>query len=137
MYWTGREGNLRLDLLGTLGVEENIWSTALGLKGKLDASVVVRAFETESTAGLIFLKERSDDPGVAQLIGQLNAGGRGRRTMLLPLELKTGKYEHPSHRAQLLLYTLLMADRYDAEIRDGLMLYLHHQNMVRGCFADL
>lgn len=66
-----------------LDVEEHIWSTMYGLKGNIDATVQV-TIEDE-------VRER---------------------TLTVPLEIKTGKQENASHRAQTALYTLLLSDRY-------------------------
>ncbi|KAJ1989417.1 DNA replication endonuclease-helicase Dna2 [Coemansia spiralis] len=49
-----------------------------------------------------------------------------------PFELKTGRNtENPSHRAQLILYTLLISDRYDLDVRSGLLYYPRSGEMVR------
>lgn len=64
-------------------IEENIWSPLYGLKGQIDASLMVQL---------------TDDP-------------HGPR--LLPMELKTGAgVRVTEHSAQVALYLLLMADRY-------------------------
>lgn len=68
-----------------LDIEENIWSPTFGLKGKIDATVQV----------------------------VLRGGRNDGATLTVPLELKTGKKSKVmSHRAQTMLYTLLMTDRY-------------------------
>lgn len=68
-----------------LDIEENIWSPTFGLKGKIDATVQV----------------------------VLRGGQNDGATLTVPLELKTGKKSKVmSHRAQTMLYTLLMTDRY-------------------------
>ena len=67
-----------------LEVEEHIWSPMYGLKGNIDASIQVACHEGES-----------------------------KRSLVVPLELKTGKKDTSlSHRAQTALYTLLLSDRY-------------------------
>jgi len=71
---------------GLHDIEEDIWSPKWGLKGKVDASVQVllqRSGETEPTEHVA------------------------------PLEIKTGRSVGVmNHRAQTMLYTLLMEDRY-------------------------
>ena len=42
------------------------------------------------------------------------------------LELKTGR-RHQEHEAQVMLYSLLMSDRYGVAVEDGLLLYLSPQ----------
>eukprot|EP01083_Nonionella_stella_P277847 944715_1 len=85
-----------------LDTEENIWSPKYGLKGKLDASVRIshRPYTNRSSS---------------EVLPKLTA----------PFELKTGKPNvQLSHRAQVIMYTLMMSDRYDEEIDRGLLLYL-------------
>lgn len=74
-----------LAISGLHEIEEDIWSTKWGLKGKVDASVQARLCR---------------DGGVEEEI-------------VAPLEIKTGKWiGGVGHRAQTMLYTLLMEDRY-------------------------
>ena len=63
-----------------------------GLKGNIDATVQVTVQEDGATE---------------------TGGGREKKTLLVPLELKTGKNTFEvAHRAQTSLYTLLLSDRY-------------------------
>ncbi|KAJ2613691.1 DNA replication endonuclease-helicase Dna2 [Coemansia sp. RSA 1804] len=49
-----------------------------------------------------------------------------------PFELKTGRItENPTHRAQLILYTLLLSERYDLDIRSGLLYYPRSGETIR------
>lgn len=66
-----------------LDVEEHIWSPQYGLKGNIDATVQV------------VMKDQD-----------------GEKVLTVPFELKTGKNQTASHRAQTALYTLLLGDRY-------------------------
>ncbi|KAF9113155.1 Tripartite DNA replication factor [Mortierella sp. AM989] len=87
-----------------LDIEENIWSPMFGLKGKIDASVQVVLKTIKKTAG---------------------SDAAYSRTLTVPFELKTGKKSNViSHRAQTMLYTLLMTDRYDVDVQLGLLFYL-------------
>lgn len=73
-----------LAISGLHDVEEDIWSSKWGLKGKVDASVqaIVRAGDATSES-------------------------------VAPLEIKTGRSVGVmAHRAQTMLYTLLMEERY-------------------------
>ena len=71
-------------------VEETIWSPRYGLKGVVDASVETRILE---------LDERSMK--------------KDEQSWTLPFEIKTGRtVAGMEHRAQTMLYTLLMAERY-------------------------
>lgn len=66
-------------------IEENVWSPMLGIKGKIDASVCVR----------------------------VTAPGKFAETFAVPLEIKCGgQSAMASHRAQTMIYSLLMSDRY-------------------------
>ncbi|KAE8982226.1 hypothetical protein PF005_g17055 [Phytophthora fragariae] len=85
-----------------LATEEMMWSIKWGLKGATDASV----------EGTII------DPG------NTNAGQAG--SGVLPLELKTGskKYAGVEHQGQVILYTLLLSERYRQQCQDGLLIYV-------------
>ncbi|GAN02316.1 DNA helicase [Mucor ambiguus] len=76
-----------------LDIEEHLWSPTFGLKGMVDASVQLRLSPTN-------------------------------KVLTVPFELKTGKVARfITNRAQTLLYTLLMSDRYDVEIGAGILYY--------------
>jgi predicted oxidoreductase len=65
-----------------LDIEEHLWSPTYGLKGMVDASVQLKLSPTN-------------------------------KVLTIPFELKTGKVSRfITNRAQTLLYTLLMSDRY-------------------------
>ncbi|PHH51586.1 DNA replication ATP-dependent helicase/nuclease dna2 [Ceratocystis fimbriata CBS 114723] len=82
-----------------LDVEEHVWSPMYGLKGNIDATVQVTI----------------DDKN-------------GTRTLTVPFEVKTGKNESISHRAQTTMYTMLLSDRYDIEILTGILYYTETGN---------
>ncbi len=67
-----------------LDIEENIWSPMFGVKGKVDATV--------------------------QSVSKTQQGQY--KTIVAPLEVKTGKRQNMSHRAQTSLYNILLSDRY-------------------------
>ncbi|KAF9939937.1 Tripartite DNA replication factor [Mortierella alpina] len=94
-----------------LDIEENIWSPMFGLKGKIDASVQVIVKTSKKNEG---------------------AEGVETRILTVPFELKTGKKSNVvSHRAQTMLYTLLMTDRYDVDVQWGLLFYLKTGEFIR------
>ena len=86
---------IRIGVSKLLDVEEHVWSPTYGLKGNIDATVEV---------------VMEDDQGL--------------RTLTVPFEVKTGKYQSASHRAQTALYTLLLSDRYDIDIVYGILYYM-------------
>ncbi|KAG0338968.1 Tripartite DNA replication factor, partial [Podila humilis] len=95
-----------LSINKVLDIEENIWSPMFGLKGKIDATVQVT---------------------LRGSVGR-NIGA----TLTVPFELKTGKKSKVmSHRAQTMLYTLLMTDRYDVDVRWGLLFYMKTGEFIR------
>lgn len=50
----------------------------------------------------------------------------------MPLEIKTGRaVAGMEHRAQTMLYTLLMAERYGTEVPSGLLYYTRNDEVVR------
>ncbi|KAI8089992.1 DNA replication factor Dna2-domain-containing protein [Halteromyces radiatus] len=76
-----------------LDIEEHIWSPIYGLKGMIDATV--------------------------EMILAPN-----NKVLTLPFELKTGRASRLiSHRAQTILYTLLLGDRYDFDVNVGVLYY--------------
>ncbi|GAK67711.1 DNA replication helicase DNA2 [Moesziomyces antarcticus] len=118
-----------------LDVEEEIWSPAFGLKGKVDVSV-----ECDIAEG--------SDPKPSRKVGSNSNGAFARgvqkqdseappaskvTTSVVPLELKTGRAEVVSteHRAQTMLYTLMMSDRYATRVNDGLLYYSKSGEMHR------
>ena len=77
-----------LAITGLHDIEEDIWSPKWGLKGKVDASV---------QASIIRYPMK----------------GQQAEEHVAPLEIKTGRSVGiMAHRAQTMLYTLLMEDRY-------------------------
>ncbi|XP_070051802.1 DNA replication ATP-dependent helicase/nuclease JHS1 isoform X3 [Nicotiana tomentosiformis] len=84
-----------------LDIEEMAWAPKYGLKGMIDASLRVNVkFNTSK-----------------------------HNEMIMPLEFKTGKATNGlatmEHNAQVMLYTLLMSERYSQHIGHGLLYYLH------------
>ncbi|GAB5585844.1 DNA replication endonuclease-helicase Dna2 [Umbelopsis nana] len=78
-----------------LDVEEHIWSPMYGLKGMIDVTVQAK------------IRQGSDT-----------------HTLTIPMEIKTGrKNKILAHRAQTILYTLLMHDRYEIDIDAALLFY--------------
>lgn len=86
-----------------LDLEENIWSAMFGLKGKVDATVVMK-----SKRGISY------------------------ENVICPFELKTGQSTTSvNHRAQTLLYTLMLNDRYRRPIDYGLLFYITTGDLMR------
>lgn len=80
----------RLAITSTLEIEEDIWSPKYGLKGKVDVSLQGRLVG-----------------------GDEDEAGEGEKLKTMPFEIKTGQsVAGNEHRAQTMLYTLLMSDRY-------------------------
>ncbi|KAJ1653612.1 DNA replication endonuclease-helicase Dna2 [Dispira simplex] len=93
----------RLAIQKVLDIEEHVWSPMYGLKGKID--ITVQAMLT-------------DGQGPPQVL-------------VLPLELKTSKSSRSiEHRTQLILYTLLLTDRYDIAVENGLLYYLKTRETI-------
>lgn len=97
----------RLAITGLHDVEEDIWSPTYGLKGKVDASV-------QAT------------------ITERNALVSTSTSYTMPFEIKTGRAAAGmEHRAQTLLYTLLIAERYGVDVPGGLLYYTQSEEVVR------
>lgn len=88
-----------------LELEEHIWSPMYGLKGNIDATVQAQMkLPNESKS----------------------------RTLVVPLELKTGKRDSvEQHRVQTALYTLLLTDRYDINVTSGILYYTETSKTFR------
>jgi DNA replication ATP-dependent helicase Dna2 len=87
-----------------LKTEENIWSLMYGIKGNIDVSV--EAF--------LQILQRTD---------------KIQKTVYLPLELKTGSLD-PSHCTQIIIYALLMMDRYNIPVPAGFLVSLEKNRML-------
>lgn len=84
-------------------VEEEIWSPTYGLKGKID--VTVETCLQDAVREWKFLS---------------------------PLEIKTSKNTKSiGHRAQTTLYTLLLSDRYELDIKYGVLVYSETGDTIR------
>ncbi|KZT00075.1 Dna2-domain-containing protein [Laetiporus sulphureus 93-53] len=95
-------------------IEEDIWSPTYGIKGKVDASVQALISDSDTSLTDIF--------------------GRSATTQswVMPFEIKTGRPgAGMEHRAQTMLYTLLMAERYCSEVPSGLLYYTRSDEVVR------
>ena len=89
-----------------LDLEENIWSVMFGLKGKIDATVVMKFRSKENS--------------------------NSYEQVVTPFELKTGQSTTSvAHRAQTLLYTLMLHDRYKRPIDFGLLFYISTGELIR------
>ncbi|KAK9768425.1 DNA replication endonuclease-helicase Dna2 [Basidiobolus ranarum] len=94
---------LNVSICKILDIEEHIWSPMYGLKGKIDVSVQMKKVDSNQNTS----------------------------TLVAPFELKTGKSTKVlAHRAQTVLYTLLMSDRYDIDIASGLLYYMKAGEMI-------
>ena len=90
-----------------LDVEEHVWSPMYGLKGNIDATVQMVQQELDIDE---------------------------QKTVVVPLELKTGKNtSNISHRAQTALYTLLLSDRYGTYFSPFLSWYLSSRILTHTC----
>ncbi|XP_019235818.1 PREDICTED: LOW QUALITY PROTEIN: DNA replication ATP-dependent helicase/nuclease DNA2-like, partial [Nicotiana attenuata] len=95
------DGVKKIKVSEVLDIEEMAWAPKYGLKGMIDASLRVNVkFNTSKY-----------------------------NEMIMPLEFKTGKATNGQtsmeHNAQVMLYTLLMSERYSQHIGHGLLYYLH------------
>ncbi|KAF8422799.1 DNA replication factor Dna2-domain-containing protein [Boletus edulis BED1] len=104
--------NTLLAITSLHDIEEDIWSPTYGLKGKLDASVQT------------IIAENTFDKSVKQkpLLS----------THTMPFEIKTGRsIAGMEHRAQTMLYTLLVEERYGVQVPSGLLYYTQSEEVVR------
>ncbi|XP_040995352.1 DNA replication ATP-dependent helicase/nuclease JHS1 [Juglans microcarpa x Juglans regia] len=94
------DGLKKVNLSEVIDIEEMAWAPKYGLKGMIDASVRVSVKSNRNEAN----------------------------EKIMPLEFKTGKVPNGQssmeHSAQVILYTLLMSERYQKHIDCGLLYYL-------------
>ncbi|XP_061371204.1 DNA replication ATP-dependent helicase/nuclease JHS1 [Gastrolobium bilobum] len=94
------DGRKKVSISEVIDIEEMAWAPKYGLKGMIDASVRVK------------VQSRKDEP----------------EEKIMPIEFKTGKTPNSQssveHSAQVILYTLLMSERYQKAIDSGLLYYL-------------
>jgi DNA replication ATP-dependent helicase/nuclease Dna2 len=99
----------RISLTKLHEVEEEIWSPTYGIKGKIDASVQV-----------LILQESRSPTG--------NPASGTLCSWTMPFEIKTGRTVGVlEHRAQIILYTILMAERYS---KPSILLFLHTAHIL-------
>ena len=85
--------------------EEDIWSPKYGLKGKVDATI----------KGTIDFRSK----GILE-------------DVVMPLEIKTGRSTTGiEHRAQTMLYSIMMAERYSCDLQSGLLWYTTANSLIR------
>ncbi|KIJ56350.1 hypothetical protein M422DRAFT_23635 [Sphaerobolus stellatus SS14] len=107
------ESRSKIAITALYDVEEDIWSPTYGIKGKLDASVQVLIQEE-----LLAIRKAF--------------GEQVTREWSLPFEIKTGRAVGVlEHRAQTMLYTLVMAERYGVEVPSGLLYYTQSDELMR------
>jgi len=103
------ESDMGLSISSIADIEENIICPSLGLKGKVDASMNVKIHRSAK-----------------RMHGNLNSVQE--LCYPVPLELKTGKMFSKlgsiEHRAQVILYALMMSEKYDSDIEAGLLYYM-------------
>ncbi|KAI0249269.1 AAA domain-containing protein [Lactifluus subvellereus] len=98
-----RGKDARLAISSLHDVEEDIWSPTYGLRGKLDASVQAVVIRDSGSP--------SSHPA--------------------PFEIKTGRaVAGLEHRAQTMLYTLLMQERYGEPVDLGLLYYTQSEEVI-------
>lgn len=52
--------------------------------------------------------------------------------LLTALEIKTGKYKQVSYRGQVIIYSLLISERFKNPNKDNILLYIMDQNINEG-----
>ncbi|TKY49761.1 DNA replication ATP-dependent helicase/nuclease DNA2 [Spatholobus suberectus] len=94
------DGPKNVGISEVIDIEEMAWAPKYGLKGMIDASVRVK------------IHSQKDEP----------------EEKIMPVEFKTGKTPNSQssveHSAQVMLYALLMSERYQKTVDSGLLYYL-------------
>nr|XP_029123131.1 DNA replication ATP-dependent helicase/nuclease DNA2 isoform X1 [Elaeis guineensis] len=102
------DGPKGVSITEVIDIEEMAWAPRYGLKGIIDASVRVN----------------------------ISSSSGSSHETIMPLEFKTGKgtsgQSAMEHSAQVILYTLLMSERYLTKDIDSGLLYYLHTDQTRG-----
>jgi DNA replication ATP-dependent helicase Dna2 len=122
-----------------LEVEEDIWSPMYGLKGFVDVSVEVEVVEADEDESMRRTASAASGPAPAPpgIRRTQSLATPASYTSVMPLELKTGRaFAMLEHRAQTMLYMLMMSERYGVDCAAGLLYYsrtgeLHRVRRVR------
>jgi DNA replication ATP-dependent helicase Dna2 len=145
------EGNQPLSIPEVVDIEEMVWSPKYGLKGMIDASVQVRLGHSNTIMPLELKTGKGTTGQVEQRILLFLAHFLLRfcRVVVCRLFVSISKLIREmgivmglwksrgcmqaalEHRAQVILYTLLMSDRYMQDVGAGLLFYLH-TNQTQG-----
>lgn len=99
-----------VSLEGLVDIEESIWAPQFGIKGVVDATMLVRYPPTHPSAGTSAVASGESQLGLAAV------------------EFKSGKRYH-SHAAQVALYGLLLRARYGVAPLNGLLWYSSSDDM--------
>jgi hypothetical protein len=129
-----------MEVTGVYSTEECAYVPELGLKGYVDATVIAR------TKPLNLPMILSLPPSSSSSSTSCTTSQAGVQESLLPLELKTGHSQNPSHNhlAQLTMYTIMLRTRHgscsNSRVHDdncnvegigaahsGMLLYLNHE----------
>ena len=104
-----------LAIAQVLDVEEDIWSPTYGLKGKADASITA-----------VVKNQQAPYDNRGQIKKTTFSGP-------MPLEIKTGdpRNRNIQYRAQTILYTLLMSERYGYQINEGLLYFTQNEEPTK------
>ncbi|XP_073140812.1 DNA replication ATP-dependent helicase/nuclease JHS1 isoform X2 [Henckelia pumila] len=104
------KGLKKVKISEVIDIEEMAWAPKYGLKGMIDASLRVRID-----------RDSAEDCDI-----------------IMPLEFKTGRGTSGQiameHTAQVMLYSLLMSERYQKDVKYGLLYYLH-TDQTQGIFV--
>ncbi|PRQ49531.1 putative DNA helicase [Rosa chinensis] len=98
-----------------IDIEEMAWAPKYGLKGMIDASVRVK------------VEANKNEPDVKVMPSEFKTGKVPKdqaRLFSVPKSLRGLLYSTDEHSAQVILYTLLMSERYQKHVDTGLLCYL-------------
>ena len=121
-------GSALLSIQSVVACEQDIWAPEWGLKGKVDATVVARPHQSALQR---WAQPPPLPPSATNKTAAASVSFTGNPSdRVYPLELKTvmtkpNVYKQMEHRAQVMLYNLMMASRYgQAASGEGLLLYV-------------
>lgn len=116
-----------LRVVKALDVEEHVVSIMYGLKGDIDGTLVIELQPVMPRGSAPQPRELTspNKPSSAALTSDYNAA----KSLMIPLEVKSGNL-NVSFTLQVILYALLLADRYHRDIPLALLFSIKENNMV-------
>lgn len=124
-----------IQVLSSLDVEEHIVSIMYGLKGDIDVTLIVQItamdqkLENENQNSKISVPSNHNGSSTMHQDTLSKSIGNEGKSIIVPLEIKSGNL-NSSFGSQVILYSLLLADRYHRDIPTALLFSIKENIMA-------